>query len=135
MAETGRWEWGAVAAGVPLACWTAWMMYVNNWRDAEEDVRAGVRTLPGQLVGRGGRAAWWWAAALGGASWVAAALAAGGGAAPGASAWLALAVAPFWAAWMAGAWRRGGPGKGPVERAAAMHGAFSALYLCGWAWA
>lgn len=46
MAQTGRFSWGAVAAGIPAALLMTLILYVNNLRDIRSDRQAGLHTLP-----------------------------------------------------------------------------------------
>ena len=46
MAQTGRFSWGAVAAGIPAALLMTLILYANNLRDVRSDRDAGLRTLP-----------------------------------------------------------------------------------------
>lgn len=46
MAQTGRFSWSAVAAGMPAALLTTLILYTNNLRDLRSDREAGLRTLP-----------------------------------------------------------------------------------------
>jgi 1,4-dihydroxy-2-naphthoate polyprenyltransferase len=46
MAQTGRFSWGAVAAGIPAALLMTLILYTNNLRDMQSDRTAGLRTLP-----------------------------------------------------------------------------------------
>ena len=55
MAQTGRFSWGAVAAGIPAALLMTLILYTNNLRDLRSDREAGLRTLPmlfGPLEGK-----------------------------------------------------------------------------------
>jgi 1,4-dihydroxy-2-naphthoate polyprenyltransferase len=55
MAQTGRFSWGAVAAGLPAALLMTLILYTNNLRDMRSDRAAGLRTLPmlfGPLEGK-----------------------------------------------------------------------------------
>lgn len=55
MAQTGRFSWGAVAAGIPAALLMTLLLYTNNLRDMRSDRDAGLRTLPmmfGPLEGK-----------------------------------------------------------------------------------
>ena len=45
-AQTGRFSWGAVAAGVPAGLLMTLLLYTNNLRDLASDRAAGLRTLP-----------------------------------------------------------------------------------------
>lgn len=45
-AQTGRFSWGAVAAGMPAALLMTLILYANNLRDIRSDRDAGLRTLP-----------------------------------------------------------------------------------------
>jgi 1,4-dihydroxy-2-naphthoate polyprenyltransferase len=46
MAQSGRFSWAAVAAGVPAALLTTLILYTNNLRDQISDRAAGLHTLP-----------------------------------------------------------------------------------------
>ena len=46
MAQTGRFSWGAVAAGIPAALLMTLILYANNLRDIRSDRDAGLHTLP-----------------------------------------------------------------------------------------
>ncbi len=46
MAQTGRFSWGAVAAGIPAALLMTLILYANNLRDIRSDREAGLHTLP-----------------------------------------------------------------------------------------
>ena len=46
MAQTGRFSWSAVAAGVPAALLMTLILYANNLRDMRSDRDAGLLTLP-----------------------------------------------------------------------------------------
>lgn len=46
MAQTGRFSWGAVAAGMPAALLMTLLLYANNLRDVRSDRDVGLRTLP-----------------------------------------------------------------------------------------
>jgi len=46
VAQTGRFSWGAVAAGVPAALLMTLILYANNLRDVRSDRQAGLHTLP-----------------------------------------------------------------------------------------
>lgn len=46
MAQTGRFSWAAIAAGVPAALLMTLLLYTNNLRDLDADRAAGLRTLP-----------------------------------------------------------------------------------------
>ena len=46
LAQTGRFSWGAVAAGLPAALLMVLILYANNLRDVRSDRAAGLRTLP-----------------------------------------------------------------------------------------
>ncbi len=46
MAQTGRFSWAAVGAGVPAALLMTLLLYANNLRDVPSDRAAGLRTLP-----------------------------------------------------------------------------------------
>lgn len=46
MAQTGRFSWGAVAAGIPAGLLMTLLLYANNLRDIQGDREAGLRTLP-----------------------------------------------------------------------------------------
>ena len=46
MAQTGRFSWGAVAAGIPAALLMTLILYTNNLRDMRSDRDAGLLTLP-----------------------------------------------------------------------------------------
>lgn len=46
MAQTGRFSWSAVAAGIPAALLMTLLLYANNLRDLGSDRAAGLRTLP-----------------------------------------------------------------------------------------
>jgi 1,4-dihydroxy-2-naphthoate polyprenyltransferase len=55
MAQTGRFSWGAIAAGIPAALLMTLILYTNNLRDIRSDRDAGLRTLPmlfGPLEGK-----------------------------------------------------------------------------------
>ena len=56
MAQTGRFSWGALAAGVPPGLLVVLLLYVNNLRDLETDREAGLRTLPMLLSAKEGKA-------------------------------------------------------------------------------
>ncbi|NLG34618.1 MAG: UbiA family prenyltransferase, partial [Lentisphaerae bacterium] len=45
-AQTGRFSWGAVAAGIPAGLLMTLLLYANNLRDIQGDREAGLRTLP-----------------------------------------------------------------------------------------
>lgn len=49
MAQTGRFSWGTIAAGVPAGLLMTLLLYTNNLRDLESDRAAGLRTLPMQM--------------------------------------------------------------------------------------
>lgn len=55
MAQTGRFSWGAIAAGIPAALLMTLLLYANNLRDLESDRAAGLHTLPMRLSPRAGR--------------------------------------------------------------------------------
>lgn len=46
MAQTGRFSWSAVAAGIPAALLMTLLLYTNNLRDLRSDREVGLRTLP-----------------------------------------------------------------------------------------
>ena len=46
MAQTGRFSWGALAAGIPAGLLMTLLLYANNLRDLDADRAAGLRTLP-----------------------------------------------------------------------------------------
>lgn len=46
MAQTGRFSWGAVAAGLPAALLMTLLLYANNLRDVRSDRDVGLHTLP-----------------------------------------------------------------------------------------
>ena len=46
MAQTGRFSWGAIAAGLPAALLMVLILYANNLRDVRSDRAAGLHTLP-----------------------------------------------------------------------------------------
>lgn len=46
MAQTGRFSWGAITAGIPAALLMTLILYTNNLRDLKSDRDAGLRTLP-----------------------------------------------------------------------------------------
>lgn len=46
LAQTGRFSWGAVAAGIPAGLLMTLLLYANNLRDVRSDRAAGLRTLP-----------------------------------------------------------------------------------------
>ncbi|MDD2241046.1 MAG: prenyltransferase [Kiritimatiellae bacterium] len=46
MTQTGRFSWGAVAAGAPAGLLMTLLLYTNNMRDVVSDRAAGLRTLP-----------------------------------------------------------------------------------------
>jgi len=49
MAQTGRFSWSAIAAGVPAALLMTLLLYTNNLRDLSSDRAAGLHTLAMQL--------------------------------------------------------------------------------------
>lgn len=46
MAQTGRFSWAAIAAGIPAALLMTLILYTNNLRDLPSDRLAGLHTLP-----------------------------------------------------------------------------------------
>jgi 1,4-dihydroxy-2-naphthoate polyprenyltransferase len=46
MAQTGRFSWAAIAAGIPAGLLMTLILYTNNLRDLAGDRAAGLRTLP-----------------------------------------------------------------------------------------
>lgn len=46
MAQSGRFSWDAVVAGIPAALLMTLLLYANNLRDLRSDRDAGLRTLP-----------------------------------------------------------------------------------------
>ena len=46
VAQTGRFSWAAVGAGIPAALLMTLLLYANNLRDLDSDRAAGLRTLP-----------------------------------------------------------------------------------------
>ena len=46
VAQTGRFSWSAIAAGIPAGLLMTLLLYANNLRDVPSDREAGLRTLP-----------------------------------------------------------------------------------------
>ena len=126
MAQTGRFSWGAVAAGIPAALLMTLILYTNNLRDLESDRAAGLRTLPMLLRPREAKAL---AGVLLAVPYPLTGLMAATGQLPAATQWVFLTIPPA-GYWFLQVW------KGPVEEKhvvgiAMLHMVFGAIFACG----
>ncbi|HAL92905.1 MAG TPA: hypothetical protein DCM68_07775 [Verrucomicrobia bacterium] len=126
MAQTGRFSWGALAAGIPAALLMTLLLYTNNLRDLRSDREAGLRTLPMLFKPAGARGL---AGIFLAVPYLLTAWMAGMRHLPLAT--LAAGLTLPWAArWVRGVWT------GPVEEKhvvgmAMLHLAFGALFVAG----
>ena len=128
MAQTGRFSWGAVAAGIPAALQMTLILYANNLRDIRSDRDAGLHTLPMWFAPAEAKFV---AGLLLAVSYGMAALMALTGRLPPATL-VALLTLPLAFRWMRGVWT------GPVEEKhvvgmAMLHMAFGLLFAAGMA--
>ena len=126
LAQTGRFSWGAVAAGLPAALLMVLILYANNLRDVRSDRDAGLRTLPMLFKPLEAKAL---ALVLLAAPYVLTGLMAGTGRLPAAVA-LAFLTIPLAVRWALRVWRNP-VGEADVKSMAMLHLAFGALFAAG----
>ena len=126
MAQTGKFSWGAIAAGTPAGLLMTLLLYINNIRDMRSDREAGLATLPMRLGARPYRlpAALTLAMAYGLTGW----LAWTGHAPP--TVWLAWVSLPQALWWARPVWR-GNVGEAQVKGVAMLHLSFGVLFAVG----
>ena len=126
LAQTGRFSWGAVAAGLPAALLMVLILYANNLRDVRSDRAAGLRTLPMLFKPLEAKAL---ALVLLAAPYVLTGLMAGTGRLPAGVAWAFLTI-PLAVRWALRVWRNP-VAEADVKSMAMLHLAFGALFAAG----
>lgn len=126
MAQTGRFSWGALAAGLPAALLMVLILYANNLRDVRSDRDAGLRTLPMLFKPLEAKAL---ALVLLAAPYVLTGLMAGTGRLPATIA-LAFLTIPLAVRWALRVWQNP-VGENDVRSMAMLHLAFGALFAAG----
>ena len=126
LAQTGRFSWGAVAAGLPAALLMVLILYANNLRDVRSDRAAGLRTLPMLFKPLEAKAL---ALVLLAVPYVLTGLMAGTGRLPAGVAWAFLTL-PLAVRWALRVWRNP-VGENDVRSMAMLHLAFGALFAAG----
>ena len=126
LAQTGRFSWGAVAAGLPAALLMVLILYANNLRDVRSDRDAGLRTLPMLFKPLEAKAL---ALALLAAPYALTGLMAGTGRLPAPVA-LAFLTIPLAVRWALRVWRNPVV-ENDVKSMAMLHLAFGALFAAG----
>jgi 1,4-dihydroxy-2-naphthoate octaprenyltransferase len=126
LAQTGRFSWGVLAAGLPAALLMVLILYANNLRDVRSDRAAGLHTLPMRFKPLEAKAL---ALVLLAASYGLTGLMAGTGRLPAAVA-LAFLTIPLAVRWALRVWRNP-VGEADVKSMAMLHLAFGALFAAG----
>lgn len=126
MAQTGRFSWGAIAAGLPAALLMVLILYANNLRDVRSDRAAGLRTLPMRFTPIEAKAL---ALVLLAAPYVLTGLMAGTGQLPAPVA-LPFLTIPLAVRWALRVWRNP-VAETDVKSMAMLHLAFGALFAAG----
>ena len=126
LAQTGRFSWGAVAAGLPAALLMVLILYANNLRDVRSDRDAGLRTLPMLFKPLEAKAL---ALVLLAAPYLLTGLMAGTGRLPAGVAWAFLTI-PLAVRWALRVWRNP-VAEADVKSMAMLHLAFGALFAAG----
>ena len=125
-AQTGRFSWGAVAAGIPAALLMTLILYANNLRDVRSDRDAGLRTLPMLFRPLEAKAL---ALVLLAMPFVLTGLMSGTGRLPAGVAWAFLTI-PLAVRWALRVWQNP-VAEADVKSMAMLHLAFGALFAAG----
>ena len=126
LAQTGRFSWGAVAAGLPAALLMVLILYANNLRDVRSDRDAGLRTLPMLFKPLEAKAL---ALVLLAAPYLLTGLMAGTGRLSAGVAWAFLTI-PLAVRWALRVWQNP-VAEADVKSMAMLHLAFGALFAAG----
>ena len=126
LAQTGRFSWGAIAAGLPAALLMVLILYANNLRDVRSDRAAGLRTLPMLFKPIEAKAL---ALVLLAAPYFLTGLMVGTDRLPAGVAWAFLTI-PLAVRWVLRVWTRP-VGESEVQGMAMLHLAFGALFAAG----
>ena len=126
VAQTGRFSWGAVAAGIPAALLMTLILYANNLRDVRSDRDAGLRTLPMLFRPLEAKAL---ALVLLAMPFVLTGLMSGTGRLPAGVAWAFLTI-PLAVRWALRVWQNP-VAEADVKSMAMLHLAFGALFAAG----
>ena len=126
LAQTGRFSWGAIAAGLPAALLMVLILYANNLRDVRSDRAAGLRTLPMLFKPIEAKAL---ALVLLATPYALTGLMVGAGRLPAGVAWAFLTI-PLAVRWALRVWTRP-VGESEVQGMAMLHLAFGALFAAG----
>jgi len=126
LAQTGRFSWGAVAAGLPAALLMVLILYANNLRDVRSDRDAGLRTLPMLFRPLEAKAL---ALVLLAMPFVLTGLMSGTGRLPAGVAWAFLTI-PLAVRWALRVWQNP-VAEADVKSMAMLHLAFGALFAAG----
>ena len=126
VAQTGRFSWSAIAAGIPDGLLMTLLLYANNLRDVRSDRDAGLRTLPMLFQPLEAKAL---ALVLLAVPFLLTGLMAGTGRLPAGIAWAFLTI-PLAIRWALRVWQNP-VGENDVRSMAMLHLAFGALFAAG----